>query len=83
MNRTLQHLLAASVWLHVCPVLAEEPTTGLRIRALGMALQETIPKEAYAHVVPSDEKTPVVKIDIKGYLNHQFNLIPSGTRKMV
>lgn len=48
-----------------------------------MPLRETIPKEAYAHFVPSDEKNTVVKIGIKGYLNHQFNLIPLGTRKMV
>lgn len=83
MKRILQLLLAAGVWMHVCPAFAEETTTGLRIRALGMGLQKTIPKEAYAHFVPLDKEKPVIKIDIKCYLNHQFNLIPSGTRKMV
>lgn len=83
MNQTLQFLLAAGLWMHLSPAIAQEPASGLRIRALGMALQKTVPKEAYAHVVPLDDKAPAVKIDIKGYPNHQFNQMPAGTRKMI
>lgn len=57
--------------------------TGIRIRALAFEIQGEIPAEMYAHADPSDGKSDGVKIDVKNYLNHEFNTVPSAMKKMV
>ena len=61
----------------------EQGDVGLRIRALAFELQGEIPPEMYAHADPSDGKRDGVKVDVKNYLNHEFNTVPSAMKKMV
>lgn len=76
-------LIAGGMLVNWCSGQTQDSGKGLRIRALAVSLQTPLPKEAYSHALPSDGKATGVKIDIKSYLNHQFNLMAPATRKMV
>ena len=66
------------------PLVAQEPAPapapaqaeqGLRVRGLSFALT-TAPTEVYAHDAASPPGIPGTKVDVKNYLNHEFNLLP-------
>ncbi len=55
---------------------------GLRVRGLAFQLAKA-PGEIYAHDPSAPSGTPGVKLDLKGYLNHEFNLLPFRGKNLV
>ncbi len=64
------------------PAPAPQDAPGLKIRALSFQL-DTPPAEVFAHDPALGGKIPGVKIDMKSYLNHEFNLQPSQPESLV
>jgi hypothetical protein len=64
------------------PAPAPQDAPGLKIRALSFQL-DTPPAEVFAHDPALGGKIPGVKIDMKSYLNHEFNLQPSQPEGLV
>jgi hypothetical protein len=63
------------------PAVPEEKP-GLKIRSLSFQL-DTPPTDVFAHDPALGGKIPGVKIDMKSYLNHEFNLQPSHPENLV
>ncbi|RYD51599.1 MAG: hypothetical protein EOP83_23355 [Verrucomicrobiaceae bacterium] len=55
---------------------------GIKIRSLSFQL-DTPPSEVYAHDPATGGKIPGVKIDMKSYLNHEYNLQPTFAENLV
>ncbi|MEK7951333.1 hypothetical protein [Luteolibacter soli] len=55
---------------------------GIKIRSLSFQL-DTPPTEVYAHDPATGGKVPAVKIDMKSYLNHEFNLQPTQAESLI
>jgi len=64
------------------PDAAPKEAPGLKIRALSFQL-DSPPADVYAHDPATGGKIPAVKIDMKSYLNHEFNLQPSHPESLV
>ena len=61
---------------------APQDDPGLKIRSLSFQL-DTPPTDVFAHDPALGGKIPGVKIDMKSYLNHEFNLQPSHPENLV
>jgi hypothetical protein len=64
------------------PAPAPQDAPGLKIRALTFGL-DSPPTEVFAHDPASGGKIPGVKLDLKTYLNHEFNLQPSQAESLI
>jgi len=59
-----------------------EEKPGLKIRSLSFQI-DSLPQEVFAHDPALEGKIQGVKIDMKSYLNHEFNLQPSHPQTLV
>jgi hypothetical protein len=59
-----------------------EDAPGLKIRALTFQMDES-PPDVFAHDPATGGKIPGVKVDLKSYLNHEFNLQPTHPDTLV
>jgi hypothetical protein len=64
------------------PAPAPQDAPGLKIRSLAFQL-DTPPAEVFAHDPALGGKVPGAKIDMKSYLNHEFNLQPSQPESLI
>lgn len=55
---------------------------GLKIRPLAFQIAEP-PTEVYAHDPTAQPGTPGAKLEVKGYLNHEFSLLPFKGKNLI
>ena len=56
---------------------------GIKIRSITFQLDAPPPTDVYAHDPATGGKVPGVKIDMKSYLNHEYNLQPTLAENLV
>lgn len=59
-----------------------EDAPGVKIRGLSFQL-DAPPEDVFAHDPAMAGKVPGVKLDVKSYLNHEYNLLPSQAKEFV
>ncbi|MCW1887789.1 hypothetical protein OKA04_23830 [Luteolibacter flavescens] len=61
---------------------AQQDAGGIKIRALSFGI-DIPPEEVYAHDPSQEGKIPGVKVEVKTYLNHEYNLQPTKAESLI